>query len=156
MRRSRRIHTYLRWPCFTDDYLLLRSSDWETRRSLRLPECYTAFIASPEANYFLRFYLHETASLILTSTFLWAHFAFVTSSLVYQTHQISKLAPSYASSMGRSVSRQRVIVRQSYYWPDQQLNFWIIIMLATGGVLIGVFATFINIQQTLGGLGIPW
>ena len=42
--------------------------------------------------------------------------------------------------MGRSVSRQRVIVRQSYYWPDQQLNFWIIIMLATGGVLIGVFA----------------
>lgn len=58
--------------------------------------------------------------------------------------------------MGRSVSHQRVIVRQSYYWPDQQLNFWIIIMLATGGVLIGVFATFINIQQTLGGLGIPW
>ena len=58
--------------------------------------------------------------------------------------------------MGRSVSRQRVIVRQSYYWPDQQLNFWIIIMLATGGVLIGVFATFINIQQTLGGLVIPW
>ena len=71
-------------------------------------------------------------------------------------HQTIKLAPSYASSMGRSVSRQRVIVRQSYYWPDQQLNFWIIIMLATGGVLIGVFATFINIQQTLGGLGIPW
>ena len=64
--------------------------------------------------------------------------------------------PSYASSMGRSVSRQRVIVRQSYYWPDQQLNFWIIIMLATGGVLIGVFANFIVVQTTLGGLGIPW
>ncbi|KAM0717592.1 hypothetical protein Q7P37_007444 [Cladosporium fusiforme] len=58
--------------------------------------------------------------------------------------------------MARSVSRQRVIVRQSYYWPDQQLNFWIIIMLATGGVLIGVFANFVVVQNTLGGLGIPW
>lgn len=59
--------------------------------------------------------------------------------------------------MARSeISRQRVVVRQSYYWPDQQLNFWIIIMLATGGVLIGVFAQFIIDQQTLGGLGIPW
>jgi len=54
-----------------------------------------------------------------------------------------------------SVSRTRVVVRQSYYWPDQQLNFWIIIMLATGGVLIGVFASFIRDQQMFG-LGIPW
>ena len=54
-----------------------------------------------------------------------------------------------------SVSRTRVVVRQSYYWPDQQLNFWIIIMLATGGVLIGVFAAFIRDQQMFG-LGIPW
>lgn len=55
-----------------------------------------------------------------------------------------------------SVSRtQRVVVRQSYYWPDQQLNFWIIVMLATGGVLIGVFAVFVLQQQRLG-LGIPW
>ncbi|KAI6869926.1 hypothetical protein KC343_g7651 [Hortaea werneckii] len=55
-----------------------------------------------------------------------------------------------------SASRTRVVVRQSYYWPDQQLNFWIIVMLATGGVLIGVFAAFIVQQQRLGGLGIPW
>jgi len=48
-----------------------------------------------------------------------------------------------------------VVVRQSYYWPDQQLNFWIIIMLATGGVLIGVFAAFMRDQQAFG-LGIPW
>ncbi|TKA71978.1 hypothetical protein B0A55_06994 [Friedmanniomyces simplex] len=54
-----------------------------------------------------------------------------------------------------STSRTRVIVRQSYYWPDQQLNFWIIIMLATGGVLIGVFAAFVRDQQQFG-LGIPW
>ncbi|KAK3616159.1 hypothetical protein LTR56_018854 [Elasticomyces elasticus] len=57
------------------------------------------------------------------------------------------------SSVSRS--RTRVVVRQSYYWPDQQLNFWIIIMLATGGVLIGVFAAFIQDQQRFG-LGIPW
>lgn len=59
-------------------------------------------------------------------------------------------------SSRRSVSRTtRVVVRQSYYWPDWQLNFWIIIMLATGGTLIGVFAAFIIQQQTLG-YGIPW
>ena len=54
-----------------------------------------------------------------------------------------------------SASRTRVVVRQSYYWPDQQLNFWILIMLATGGVLIGIFASFVVAQNTLG-LGIPW
>ena len=57
--------------------------------------------------------------------------------------------------MARSVSRTRVVVRQSYYWPDQQLNGWILVMLATGGTLIGVFAVFIQQQQQLG-LGIPW
>lgn len=59
--------------------------------------------------------------------------------------------------MARSASRARVtVVRQSYFWPDQQLNFWIIIMLATGGVLVGTFAAFVTDQQHLGGLGIPW
>jgi hypothetical protein len=59
--------------------------------------------------------------------------------------------------MARSsvVSRTRVVVRQSYYWPDQQLNFWIIIMLATGGTIIGVFAAFLRDQQMFD-LGIPW
>jgi len=54
-----------------------------------------------------------------------------------------------------SSSRQRVVVRQSYYWPDQQLNFWLIIMLVTGGVLIGMFASFVTDQQQLR-QGIPW
>ncbi|KAM3421897.1 hypothetical protein BST61_g2274 [Cercospora zeina] len=59
--------------------------------------------------------------------------------------------------MARSdMTRERVIVRQSYYWPDWQLNVWIIIMLATGGTLVGVFANFVVIQNSLGGLGIPW
>jgi hypothetical protein len=57
--------------------------------------------------------------------------------------------------MARSVSRTRVVVRESYYWPDQQLNFWILIMLASGCVLIGIFATFL-VQQHHLRLGIPW
>lgn len=69
----------------------------------------------------------------------------------------SSSSSSGNNKMARSsVSRTRVVVRQSYYWPDQQLNFWIIMMLVTGGVLIGVFAQFVVIQQRLGGLGIPW
>ncbi|KAK0250531.1 hypothetical protein LTS09_014378 [Friedmanniomyces endolithicus] len=60
-----------------------------------------------------------------------------------------------ARSSNSQQSRTRVVVQQSYYWPDQQLNLWIIIMLATGGVLIGVFAAFVRDQQQFG-LGIPW
>lgn len=61
-----------------------------------------------------------------------------------------------ARSSVLSSRRERVIVRQSYYWPDWQLNFWIIIMLVTGGVLIGINASFIIQQNTLQNLGIPW
>lgn len=57
--------------------------------------------------------------------------------------------------MARSVSRTRVVVRQSYYWPDQQLNFWILVMLGAGGTLVGVFAIFVTQQQQLH-FGIPW
>lgn len=55
----------------------------------------------------------------------------------------------------RSRHRERVVVRESFYWPDQQLNFWILVMLATGGVLIGIFASFVVAQRALR-LGIPW
>ena len=48
-----------------------------------------------------------------------------------------------------------MVVRENYYWPDQLLNFWLIIMLATGGVLIGIFASFVVAQNQLE-LGIPW
>ncbi|KAF2864171.1 hypothetical protein K470DRAFT_205342, partial [Piedraia hortae CBS 480.64] len=49
----------------------------------------------------------------------------------------------------------RVAVTQSYFWPDLQLNLWTLIMLATGGVLIGIYSTFLVQQQHLG-LGVPW
>ena len=64
------------------------------------------------------------------------------------------MARSELTSISRR-SRRRVVVRESFYWPDQQLNFWILIMLATGGVLIGIFASFVVAQRTLR-LGIPW
>ncbi|KAK8168594.1 hypothetical protein IWX90DRAFT_379952 [Phyllosticta citrichinensis] len=57
--------------------------------------------------------------------------------------------------MARSVVRRAVVVRQKYYWPNFQLAFWTIIMLATAGVILGIFAEFIRIQNQLG-VGIPW
>ncbi|KAK8221959.1 hypothetical protein M8818_000126 [Zalaria obscura] len=57
--------------------------------------------------------------------------------------------------MARSNSGTRVIIRRGYYWPDQQLNFWIIVMLATAGTILGIFADFITVQNQLK-VGIPW
>lgn len=57
--------------------------------------------------------------------------------------------------MARSVVRRAVVVREKYYWPNLQLAFWTIIMLATAGVILGIFAEFIRIQNQLG-VGIPW
>ena len=59
-----------------------------------------------------------------------------------------------ARSTSRSVSRTHRF-REDYFWPNNQLNGWILVMLAAGGVLIGVFATFIQAQKQLR-LGIPW
>jgi hypothetical protein len=42
-----------------------------------------------------------------------------------------------------------------YHWPAIQLNFWMLIMLVVSCTVIGIFATFIQIQQTLL-LDIPW
>ena len=45
--------------------------------------------------------------------------------------------------------------RRKYHWPEAQLNFWIIIMLAAAAIEVGVFANFMTIQNQMG-LGIPW
>ncbi|KAF2086311.1 hypothetical protein K490DRAFT_44421 [Saccharata proteae CBS 121410] len=57
--------------------------------------------------------------------------------------------------MARTVVGEAVVVREKYYWPDVQLNIWTIIMLATAGTILGVFANFIMIQDTFRA-GIPW
>lgn len=48
-----------------------------------------------------------------------------------------------------------VIVREKYFWPDAQLNFWTIVMLATAGTILGVFAEFLVIQNRMR-QEIPW
>lgn len=58
--------------------------------------------------------------------------------------------------MPRSSTTIEVIRRrEKYEWPSPAINLWWIIMLATGGVLIGVFAQFVNIQNHFN-VGIPW
>lgn len=51
-----------------------------------------------------------------------------------------------------------VIVRQvrtKYHWPAMQLNFWLLIMLVGSATILGVFSSFITVQQQLQ-VGIPW
>ncbi|KAJ0342947.1 hypothetical protein COL154_011467 [Colletotrichum chrysophilum] len=51
---------------------------------------------------------------------------------------------------------RRVVGRvHSYQWPGVQLNLWILIMLVASCLIIGVFASFIEIQNQLL-LPIPW
>lgn len=46
-------------------------------------------------------------------------------------------------------------VRTKYHWPALQLNFWILIMLVGSATILGVFASFVTVQNQLR-LGIPW
>ncbi|KAF2011692.1 hypothetical protein BU24DRAFT_287213 [Aaosphaeria arxii CBS 175.79] len=57
--------------------------------------------------------------------------------------------------MARTVVGSAVVVREKYYWPDAQLNIWTIIMLATAGLILGVSAQFMMIQNTMR-LQTPW
>ncbi|KAF2641283.1 hypothetical protein P280DRAFT_307320 [Massarina eburnea CBS 473.64] len=57
--------------------------------------------------------------------------------------------------MARTVVGSAVVVREKYFWPDAQLNFWTIVMLATAGTIVGVNAQFMVIQNQMR-LGIPW
>lgn len=45
--------------------------------------------------------------------------------------------------------------RRKYHWPEAQLNFWLIIMLAAAATTLGIFAFFMSVQQQMR-LGIPW
>lgn len=57
--------------------------------------------------------------------------------------------------MARTVVGSAVVVREKYYWPDLQMNIWTIVMLATAGTILGIFAEFMIIQNQIG-LGTPW
>jgi hypothetical protein len=57
--------------------------------------------------------------------------------------------------MARTVVGSAVIVREKFFWPDAQLNFWTIVMLATAGTITGVFAEFLVIQNRMQ-QAVPW
>ncbi len=51
---------------------------------------------------------------------------------------------------------RRIVERvHKYHWPAVQLNLWMLVMLIASCLIIGVFASFIQIQQILL-LPIPW
>lgn len=62
---------------------------------------------------------------------------------------------STATASGSLVYERRVARIHRYHWPAVQLNVWMIIMLVASCLIIGVFATFIGVQQQLA-LNIPW
>jgi hypothetical protein len=57
--------------------------------------------------------------------------------------------------MARTVVGSAVVVREKYFWPDAQLNFWTIIMLASAGTILGVFSEFLMIQNRMR-QEVPW
>ncbi|KAI9666404.1 MAG: hypothetical protein M1821_004340 [Bathelium mastoideum] len=58
--------------------------------------------------------------------------------------------------MARSeITRSVAVVRQRYFWPDLQLNFWILTALAAASIVLGINAQFLVIQEQMR-LGIPW
>jgi hypothetical protein len=46
-------------------------------------------------------------------------------------------------------------VRTKYHWPALQLNFWLLIMLIGASTILGIYASFITVQEQLN-VGIPW
>ena len=66
--------------------------------------------------------------------------------------------PQQISQMARSnvsVTREHVVSRQSYYWPENQLIFFIVVMAITAVELITQHASLLQQQGRLG-LGSPW
>ncbi|KAL9132891.1 MAG: hypothetical protein Q9175_005931 [Cornicularia normoerica] len=50
----------------------------------------------------------------------------------------------------------RVLERKrKYIWPEAQLNFWLIVMIAAAATIVGVFTYFMQLQSVFH-LGVPW
>jgi len=62
---------------------------------------------------------------------------------------------SDTTASGSLVYERRVAHVHKYHWPGNQLNVWMLVMLIASSLIIGVFATFIQIQQQLL-LAVPW
>ena len=60
------------------------------------------------------------------------------------------------SIMARATVITNIIERKrTYSWPEAQLNFWLIIMLAASATITGIFANFLAIQNQFK-VGSPW
>jgi hypothetical protein len=46
-------------------------------------------------------------------------------------------------------------VRTKYHWPALQLNFWLLVMLVGSATILGIYASFLTVQEQLQ-VGIPW
>lgn len=56
---------------------------------------------------------------------------------------------------GSMILERRFERVHKYHWPAVQLNIWMLIMLVASCTILGIFATFVQIQQQLL-LNIPW
>ncbi|KAH8668955.1 hypothetical protein BX600DRAFT_511006 [Xylariales sp. PMI_506] len=65
------------------------------------------------------------------------------------------MASTVSYGTGSLVYERRVARVHKYHWPAVQLNVWMIVMLVASCTIIGIFATFIGVQQTLA-LHFPW
>jgi hypothetical protein len=54
-----------------------------------------------------------------------------------------------------SATEVRVVRTKRFRWPAAQLNFWLLIMTVAGSTMLGVYASFVTVQNQLG-VGIPW
>ncbi|KAH8819399.1 hypothetical protein F5884DRAFT_10448 [Xylogone sp. PMI_703] len=61
------------------------------------------------------------------------------------------------ASSGTTVESEVVVRRVGvkYHWPAIQLNFWLLIMLVGSSTILGIFSSFITVQNQLD-VGIPW
>jgi hypothetical protein len=60
-----------------------------------------------------------------------------------------------SSTTSSSLVYERVEHVHKYHWPGEQINVWILVMTICSAAILGIFADFIMVQQTLL-LGIPW
>jgi hypothetical protein len=54
-----------------------------------------------------------------------------------------------------TISEVRLVRTRRYRWPAVQLNFWLLIMLIASCTIMGIFSSFITVQNQLG-VGVPW
>lgn len=68
---------------------------------------------------------------------------------------IRPFPPPHLPTMPNETVVRLIERRRKYMWPEAQLNFWLIIMIASGATILGIFAYFMTVQSQFH-LGVPW